>query len=392
MTETTLRLGYYSQLTFKKNGKLEEIPNDLYLAVKEFTKHCDEVVLFLNHTPSSNRDTFPVPKKCRLVDLGPNQPMWKRLFGFGFNKKRYYEEVEQLDAIIIQGPTPLLSVLSKQLKKPVPFFLLVGMIAGSYPGQFRPYGFLKHLGIKVMVRFIESKQRRSFKRGIVLANNHLNVAIYKKYAPAYLVSKALVAREDIALKEQLNIQSPTQILYYGRVEPDKHIETILRACAVLKEEEFSFHLNIVGDGLDAYMKHLQQLMTTLHLNDQVTFYGKVSFQDKKKYFHQSDMFIFSTCGTEGFPRVIWEAFSFGIPVIAAQYPGSTGFFTHGEELMFFPRKDFQQLALNIKEVQRSKALRKKLVQNGLNLLTEHTIDKGHKHMLEIIKKELNVQA
>ena len=389
MAESNLRIGYYSQLAFKKNGSSEEIPNDLYLAVQEFTKHCQEVVLFLNHSTTSNRDTFPVPPKCRLVDLGPVQAMWKRLLGMGFDKKTYHQEVEKLDAIIIQGPTPLLPFLSKGLKKPIPFFLLVGMIAGAYPDQFRAHGALKEYGIKAMVNLIEQQQRKAFRKGVVLANNHLNVETYNQYAPAYLVSKALVTEEDIDLKEHVDLQSPLQLLYYGRVEPDKHIETILKACALLKAEQFAFQLHVVGDYFPPYKIHLEHHVEELALNQYVTFHGKVSFQDKKKYFHNSDIFIFSTCGTEGFPRVIWEAFSYGIPVTAAQYPGSTGFFTHKEELLFFPRKDFKQLAENIKELSHSKALRQHVVDNGLALLKAHTREKGHKGMIDIIKKELH---
>ena len=137
----TLKLGYYAQILFVKNGDQIGIPNDLYLALLEFTKHCEEVVLFLNHSTNSNRDTFALPPKCRLVDLGPNQPMWKRLFGYGFDKNKFVKEAEKLDAIIIQGPTPLLYHLAKPLKKPKIFFLIVGMIVGAFPGQFRSYGF-----------------------------------------------------------------------------------------------------------------------------------------------------------------------------------------------------------------------------------------------------------
>ena len=383
-----LKLGYYSQITFvEKEGKAE-IPIDLYLALKEFSKHCEEVVIFLNSTPAVNRDTFPLPPKCRLIDIGPVQPMWKRLFGLGFDQKTYFEEVEKLDAVIIQGPTPLLPALSKGLKKPVPFFLLVGMIAGAYPGQFRPYGLFKHIGIKGMVWFIETQQRNAFKRGVILANNHLNVSTYKKYAPAHLVSKALVTEEDIDLKESLDVTTPIKLVYYGRVQPDKHIETILNACNLLKQEQFPFILSIVGDPLPIYQKHLEKHIQRLSLEKEVDFTGKVSFQDKKQYFHKSDIFLFSTCGTEGFPRVIWEAFSYGIPVVAAQYPGSTGFFTHKKELLLFPRRDYKVLAENIKLLAQSKELRETVVRNGLQLLSEHMREKGHKRMIDIIKQEL----
>lgn len=392
MSESNLRLGYYSQLTFRKGENTAEIPNDIYMAVAEFSKYCEEVVLFLNHSSFKNRDTFPLPPKCRLVDLGPIQAMWKRTLGWGIDRRTYLQEVEQLDAIIIQGPTPLLPVLSKGLKQPTPFFLIVGMIASTYPGQFRPHGFFKHLGIRIMVTWIEQQQRKAFRKGVVLANNHLNVETYKKYAPAYLVSKSLVTNADISLKKELSINTPARLLYYGRVGADKHIETILLACQLLKEEKFDFEFSVVGDTDAAYSAHLQNMVRSLDLEKEVSFHGKVSFQEKKQYFHQNDIFIFSTCGTEGFPRVIWEAFSYGIPVIAAQYPGSTGFFTHKEELLFFPRRAHKELAANIKELTASKALRAHLVQKGLQLLKAHTKEKGHKRMIDIIKKEISTNA
>ena len=83
-----MNLGYYYQNTFIYNDNEPEIPIDLYLSCIEFLKYFEKVFIFVNHSTISNRITKKLPTGVELVDLGPLAPHWKRLFGFGFDKKK----------------------------------------------------------------------------------------------------------------------------------------------------------------------------------------------------------------------------------------------------------------------------------------------------------------
>ena len=178
-------------------------------------------------------------------------------------------------------------------------------------------------------------------------------------------------------------------MYYGRIESDKHIETVINACKILKSKGKDFHLNLVGDYMEEYKEHLIKQINQLGLQHYITFHGHVPFHEKRKYFDNSDLFLFSTCGTEGFPRVIWESYSFGLPVIAAKYPGADLFFNDYEHLIFFERKNAKQLSEKILEACNKEELRIKLAEGGRKLLLNNTLEKGHKHMSDIIISEVN---
>lgn len=238
-----------------------------------------------------------------------------------------------------------------------------------------------------MVKYIEYSQRKVFKSGIVLANNHENVFKYARYTQTYLVSKSLVSENKIQIKESLKAHSPVRILYYGRVEPDKHIETILRACKVLKEREFNFQLQIVGDEHEGYRRFLNELVSSLRLEDFVTFKGRVDFETKDEIMRNSDCLIFHTCATEGFPRVIWESFANGLPVLAAEYPGAQGFLEQYENVILFKREDYNQLSDEIVSLMNDLPLREKLIENGRDLVQKNSLEKSHKRMIALVIRE-----
>lgn len=382
-----LILGYYSQLTAVVKGGEVYIPNDIYLMSLEFLKEVSEIKLFLNVKSKSNRDLHPLPENVSFVNLGLQSTMWRRMFGGGFTPSTFMQGALGVDAMLIQGPTPSLKYAAKYSGNTPKFFLLVGTIMGAQKNQYRPYSFIKHLGINLMVRYIEYSQRKVFKTGIVLANNHQNVFKYAKYTQTYLVSKSLVSEKNISSNESLSVHSPARLLYYGRVGPDKHIETILRACSILKSHGFRFMLQIVGDEHSGYRKFLDSVVEKLDIKEYVLFTGKVDFKSKDSIMKESDCLIFHTCGTEGFPRVIWEAFANGIPVLAAEYPGAQGYLENYENVILYKRQDYRALSKEILTLMSDFNLRKKLVSNGLDLVQKNSLEKSHKRMIELIKRE-----
>src|SRR5690606_24580690 len=73
----------------------------------------------------------------------------------------------------------------------------------------------------------------------------------------------------------------------------------------------NIHLDIYGDG--NLLNDLQQLATDLNLKNQVDFKGNVL--DVHSKIVDSHCFVLSSL-TEGFPNVLLEAMSVGLPVIA----------------------------------------------------------------------------
>jgi len=109
----------------------------------------------------------------------------------------------------------------------------------------------------------------------------------------------------------------TNILFVGRVIPNKRIEDLIRVFAVYQRyENPRSRLLIAGDhrGFERYYDRLQQMVRTFDL-DEVVFTGHVDDDDLMAYYSVADLFL-CLSEHEGYCVPLLEAMTFGIPVIA----------------------------------------------------------------------------
>jgi len=109
----------------------------------------------------------------------------------------------------------------------------------------------------------------------------------------------------------------TNLLFVGRVIPNKRIENVIRAYAAYKaRHNHRSRLLVVGSygGFERYLAMLQQLAARLGLHD-VHFTGHVSNEELTAYYDVADVFL---CASEheGFCVPLVEAFYKRIPVLA----------------------------------------------------------------------------
>ncbi len=134
------------------------------------------------------------------------------------------------------------------------------------------------------------------------------------------------AKEFISIPEDEKM-----ILFVGRIEPLKGIDTLLKAIAQLKQADIlqkcPHFLYIIGGDLDSdlvkmdgEMQRLQILCDELGLNDLVLFLGKRD-QDSLQYYYSAAEMLVMPSHYESFGMVALEAMACGTPVIATQVGG-----------------------------------------------------------------------
>lgn len=110
----------------------------------------------------------------------------------------------------------------------------------------------------------------------------------------------------IAEKETLDI------LYIGRIEPNKGIDYIFDACKVLKEKNVNFHLNFAGkEEIEGqYIPKFKKV-----LGDYFSYHGIVSGSVKTELLKKCDIFLLPSF-YEGLPMSLLETMSFGqVPIV-----------------------------------------------------------------------------
>jgi len=104
------------------------------------------------------------------------------------------------------------------------------------------------------------------------------------------------------------------LITVSRQEKKKGADKIILAMPLLVAKFPNISLKIVGDG--PYLNDLKELVNQLSLNNYVSFTGKVSQREVVKNMTESDIFVYPTTASEGFPKVVLEALASGKPVIA----------------------------------------------------------------------------
>ena len=120
------------------------------------------------------------------------------------------------------------------------------------------------------------------------------------------LTEATKFNRNIARKEILDI------LYLGRIEPNKGIDYILDACKILKKEGVKFHLHFAGkEEIEGqYIAKFKEAF-----GDNFTYHGIVSGTDKTELLKKCDIFLLPSF-YEGLPMSLLETMSFGqVPVV-----------------------------------------------------------------------------
>jgi glycosyltransferase involved in cell wall biosynthesis len=155
------------------------------------------------------------------------------------------------------------------------------------------------------------------------------------------------------------------ILFVGRLQARKRIDSLLRACAQLDSKP---RLVIVGDGPE------RQSLETLarEIYPAAEFVGARHGAELKPYFTEADLFVLP--GTGGL--AVQEAMSYGLPVIVAQGDGTQDDLVRKGNGWQIPPGDFDALVNTMKEA----------------LSDPERLRRMGEESYRIVKEEINIQT
>ena len=164
------------------------------------------------------------------------------------------------------------------------------------------------------------------------------------------------------------------VLFVGRIEPLKGIDTLIEAVALMRDKE-AFEKNpfcvvvIGGDpdvsrvDMSAEMERLQELCTTKGLTDLVLFLGKRD-QDTLQYYYSAAEVVVVPSHYESFGLVALEAMACATPVVASETGGLVYLVQDGETGFHVPFGEPEALAEKLQRVIQDDDLRDKLGQKA----------------------------
>ena len=189
------------------------------------------------------------------------------------------------------------------------------------------------------------------------------------------------------------------LLFVGRIEPLKGVDTLIRSIAILRDRgilaELPHDLAVIGGDpnddaavTNIEMARLKALCHELHLDDLVIFLGKRG-QDTLPYYYSAAEVLVMPSHYESFGMVALEAMACGTPVVASQVGGLAFLVQDGITGYVVPDGNPFLLADRLEKLLRQPELRATLGRQAAAYAQNYAWEKIARRMIEIYEVELS---
>ena len=158
------------------------------------------------------------------------------------------------------------------------------------------------------------------------------------------------------------------LLFVGRLERRKGLETLIKAFLRLRAQGRHLRLCVVGEGPE---RERCQSLVPPSLRTEVLFVGAVSHNDLPRYHASADVFVSPAVGGESFGIVLLEGMAAGLPVVASDIPGYRTVMTDGVQGRMVRPDDAVALADALEALLANDKLRKAMAAEGLRTSAEY---------------------
>ena len=171
-------------------------------------------------------------------------------------------------------------------------------------------------------------------------------------------------------QQEHELENRPAVIYVSRLEPDNHVDWLIRAFPMIRERVPGSRLIIVGDG--SQREELQSLSSYLGVKDAVTFTGAI-YDDMKlaPWMLSSTVFCYPT----NIGLSLLHAWGYGLPAVTSdateqQNPEIEGL-RPGENGLTWKHADFRNLAEVLAGVMSDRENARRMGEAGHRLATEH---------------------
>ncbi|HMN11231.1 MAG TPA: glycosyltransferase [Bellilinea sp.] len=205
------------------------------------------------------------------------------------------------------------------------------------------------------------------------------------------------ARDVLGFPKDKNL-----VLFVGRIEPLKGLDTLIHALAYLRNEKdlscCPHYLVIIGgdpnateDKMNAELARNIQLCEDLHLDDIVLFLGKRGQEFLPYYYSAADLLVMPS-HYESFGMVALEAMACGTPVIASHVGGLVHLVKDDETGLIVPNGDPRALGDALAKLLLDDDYRQKLGRSAIKHARKYSWDRISSEMIDVYESMLKVKT
>ncbi len=186
------------------------------------------------------------------------------------------------------------------------------------------------------------------------------------------------------------------VLFVGRIEPLKGVDTLIKAMSCLRVKEFErpAYLAIVGgdpnvppEEMSVEMARLQSLCHDLCMDRMVVFLGKRG-QDTLPYYYSAAEVLVMPSHYESFGMVALEAMACGTPVVASQVGGLAFLIQDGVTGFHVPDQDEEALCDRLTRLLGNSSLRSQMGQAAADYARKYSWHQIASQVIEVYERLL----
>jgi L-malate glycosyltransferase len=236
---------------------------------------------------------------------------------FVYDVTRLKKAIKKIDPNIIhiQSTVPTFSSCGTQLAKKYQVLLT---LHGYFKEEYKFHTGLEKIYNKLISIRLENRALKRIPNIITVCPQIKELIQRTTKSDIFVVPNGIDVNAIQAIK-QLETPMNHTIFYIGMLNKRKGVDDLIRAIPLIKKEINDIKLIIAGTGPD--LNKLKDLTKNLSVEENVTFLGFISEDDKFSYMKSTDIFVLATYW-ESFPIVLVEALACGKPIITTDVAGN----------------------------------------------------------------------
>lgn len=189
-----------------------------------------------------------------------------------------------------------------------------------------------------------------------------------------IVSSSLF-QSEMKPRADFDLQTPPRLLFVGYLRPEKGVDTLLKAFTKLRRKR-ELKLTLAG-GSDRPSGAESLIKESIKRNpfcDDISILGTIDFGEELfELYRTHDIYLLPSL-SEGTPRTLVEARSFGCPVIATNVGGIPSSVKDGVDGLLVPPSDADAMADAVEKLLNDDVLRRQLVSEGMRRSSDFTLE------------------
>lgn len=297
---------------------------------------------------------------------------------------RYWRALGDADAVLLFGPHPLALVFA--LLALVRRRKLVLGVRQHYPEYIRH----RHPGrrlLQLVAWGLEAAWHGLSVRAPTIVVGPDLARSFKRARRLLPITVALMRDADVVTDAEAlakSYEGDLRVLSVGRIDAEKNPLLLAEVLEDLRATDDRWLLTVCGDG--PLRASLERRLTELGVAAAADLRGYVPVDDGLAALYRDSHMLIQVSFTEGFPQVLVEAFGSGLPAVATEV-GGVGRGEERDALKLVPPADARACADALRAVAADEGLRAHMVETGLKIAREHTLERECSRVAAFIEED-----